>query len=171
MRPRVATLKPHVGIVTVVGTDHIRKFGSLDAIAAEKGELIASLPTDGLAILNADDARVLAMRQRSMARVVTFGRAPKADLRAFSVAAAWPQRLTLGIGWQGEFAVVNTQLVGEFWVSSVLAALACALEFGFSLAEAVPIIEAFQPLPARNSVHAMEEDRPSSSTRQRPHSA
>lgn len=61
---------PQVGIVTNVSEMHLATFGTLDAIAAEKGMLIEHLPVDGLAILNRDDARVWAMREHTHAQVI-----------------------------------------------------------------------------------------------------
>src|SRR5581483_2729288 len=57
--------RPQVGVVTMVGPVHMERLGTIDAIAEEKGVLPASLPADGVAVLNADDARVLAMRERT----------------------------------------------------------------------------------------------------------
>ena len=73
--------KPTVGVVTVVAGAHLEQFGSLDEVAAAKGELVACLPSDGCAVLNADDPRVAAMAERTGARVLTFGRA-SGDVRA-----------------------------------------------------------------------------------------
>ncbi len=61
---------PHIGIITNISESHLAYFGSLDAIAREKGTLVEALPPDGLAILNADDPRVWAMRARTRAQVV-----------------------------------------------------------------------------------------------------
>ena len=60
---------PQVGIVTNVSETHLAYFGSLDALAREKSVLIEALPPDGLAVLNMDDGRVWAMRERTRARV------------------------------------------------------------------------------------------------------
>jgi len=70
---------PRVAVVTTIEPAHLEAFGSLDAIAREKGDLVAALPADGLAVLNADDPRVLAMAARTSARVVTFGTCPEND--------------------------------------------------------------------------------------------
>jgi alanine racemase len=64
---------PSIAVVTTVEPAHLEAFGSLEAIAHEKGDLVAALPRTGLAVLNADDPRVLAMAERTNARVVTFG--------------------------------------------------------------------------------------------------
>ena len=64
---------PRYGVVLNVGHAHAGEFGGLDQVARAKGELVEALPADGVAILNADDPRVLAMAARTPARVVTFG--------------------------------------------------------------------------------------------------
>ena len=66
---------PRIAAVLNVGVAHIGEFGSVDAIAAAKGELVEALPADGVAILNADDPRVRAMAGRTRARVVLAGEA------------------------------------------------------------------------------------------------
>jgi UDP-N-acetylmuramoyl-tripeptide--D-alanyl-D-alanine ligase len=67
---------PRYGVVLNVGHAHAGEFGGLDQVARAKGELAEALPPDGVAILNADDPRVLAMAGRTAARVVTFSAAP-----------------------------------------------------------------------------------------------
>ncbi len=66
---------PRIGAVLNVGRAHAGEFGSIDAVAKAKGELVEALPAGsagGVAVLNADDPNVLAMAQRTPARVVTF---------------------------------------------------------------------------------------------------
>ncbi|MBN2621768.1 MAG: UDP-N-acetylmuramoyl-tripeptide--D-alanyl-D-alanine ligase, partial [Acidimicrobiales bacterium] len=78
-----AVARPHVGIVTRVAAVHTETFGTVDDVAKAKGELVASLPADGVAVLNAGDPRVAAMAGRTSARVVTFGAG--GDVRAEEV--------------------------------------------------------------------------------------
>ena len=63
---------PTIGVVLNVGSAHIGEFGSRDNIAKAKGELVEALPQSGVAVLNADDALVAGMADRTHARVVTF---------------------------------------------------------------------------------------------------
>ncbi len=64
---------PHVSVVLNVGHAHVGEFGSQEAIAQAKGEIVEALPQDGEAVLNADDPRVAAMASRTMAGITTFG--------------------------------------------------------------------------------------------------
>lgn len=77
--------RPEVGVVLAVHPTHLERAGSLAAIARAKGELPGALPADGLAVLNADDPLVAAMRDATAAVVRTFGLGPSADVRATEV--------------------------------------------------------------------------------------
>jgi UDP-N-acetylmuramoyl-tripeptide--D-alanyl-D-alanine ligase len=77
--------RPEVGVVLAVHPTHLERAGSVEAIARAKGELPAALPSDGLAVLNADDPRVAAMRDATAATVRTFGLGATADVRATEV--------------------------------------------------------------------------------------
>ena len=76
---------PRIGVVLNVGTAHVGEFGGRAAIATAKSELVAALPSDGLAVLNADDPAVRAMSAVTTARVVLVGEADDADVRAGDV--------------------------------------------------------------------------------------
>ena len=77
--------RPSLGVVLCVGHAHTGEFGGLAEVARAKAELPAALPAGGVALLNADDPLVLAMAGQTAARVVTFGRAPQATVRAHAV--------------------------------------------------------------------------------------
>jgi len=64
---------PQVAAVLNVGTAHLGEFGTREAIARAKGEILESLPSDGAAVLNADDPLVVRMATRTAAPVLTFG--------------------------------------------------------------------------------------------------
>jgi UDP-N-acetylmuramoyl-tripeptide--D-alanyl-D-alanine ligase len=65
-----------------VGTAHIAQLGSRDEIALEKGDLVAGMPPQATAVLNADDPRVAAQARRTAARILRFGSGGDADVRA-----------------------------------------------------------------------------------------
>jgi UDP-N-acetylmuramoyl-tripeptide--D-alanyl-D-alanine ligase len=146
-------LRPHIGVVTTVGTDHLRAFRTLEATAKEKGTLVERLPADGAAILNIDDPHIRAMIARTQARVVTFGLSPEADIRGSAVAACWPSRLTLTISYGKERMHIATQLIGEHWATSVLAAVACGITCGLDLEACAKALAGVEPVFARYSAH------------------
>ncbi|WP_219416606.1 UDP-N-acetylmuramoyl-tripeptide--D-alanyl-D-alanine ligase [Pseudonocardia nigra] len=124
-----AAVPPRIGVVLNVGSAHLGEFGSPAAIAQAKGELVEALPEDGVAVLNADDPAVAAMAVRTAARVVWFGRASDADVRAEDVGLeAGRARFTL-VAAAGR-ARVALPLVGEHHVGNALAAATVALELG-----------------------------------------
>ena len=135
-----AIAPPRIGVVLNVGSAHLGEFGSREAIAAAKGELVEALPAGGVAVLNADDPLVAAMAARTRARVRTFG--TRGDVRASEV------RLE---GGRARFLLNGTEpvalrLYGEHHVSNALAAAAVALELGMpprevaaALSEAGPV--------------------------------
>ena len=129
----VCTARADVGIVTNVGPTHLERFGTLDDTERIKGLLPANLPSDGLAILNADDPRVLDMARRTSADVLTFGRSADADLRASDVEALGFDGLHFELHHRGRSTTVHTPLVGEHQVMTVLAAAAVGLRAGLSL--------------------------------------
>ena len=77
--------KPNIGVVLTVGTAHIGEFGSRDAIAATKGELIESLGKDGIAILGTYDEYTPKMSTRHQGQVILFGKKTDVQVRAADV--------------------------------------------------------------------------------------
>lgn len=154
IREGVRILRPKIGIVTTVGSDHYKNFRGLEATALEKGTLVELLPESGTAILNADDPHVRAMASRARARVVLFGTGPEADFRAVEIAANWPERLALTVKHHDQEARIQTQFVGAHWVTSVLAAVACGIACGVELQVCARAIERFGPSFGRYSLHS-----------------
>jgi UDP-N-acetylmuramoyl-tripeptide--D-alanyl-D-alanine ligase len=128
-----AIAPPRLGAVLCVGHAHAGEFGGIENVARAKGELPAALPADGVAVLNADDPRVLAMAGRTAARVVTFGRAAAADVRAADVGSDQLGRATFRLEMAGGAAAVHLRLHGEHHVSNALAAAALAGELGLGV--------------------------------------
>jgi len=125
---------PRLGAVLGVGLAHAGEFGGLEAIAQAKGELVAALPADGIAVLNADDHRVAAMAARTRARVVTFGRSAGADVRAESVRPDEAGRPGFALVTPAGSAAVQLRLHGEHHVTNALAAAALAQQLGMPVA-------------------------------------
>lgn len=147
----LALVRPTVGVVTNIGGDHVAAYGSLDGVAEEKSKLVRSLPATGIAILNADDPRVLAMQSQFSGRTITYGMSRDAMLQGEGVESSWPDRLSFTVKWNGESARVQTQLCGSHWVPVVLAALATGVALGVPLRVAAAAVATVEPFEARMS--------------------
>ncbi|NUK73586.1 UDP-N-acetylmuramoyl-tripeptide--D-alanyl-D-alanine ligase [Streptomyces lunaelactis] len=126
---------PKVSLVLNVGTAHIGEFGGREQIAEAKGEIVECLPEDGVAVLNADDPLVRAMSSRTKARVVLFGEAADADVRAENVRLTEHGQPAFTLHTPTGCSDVTMRLYGEHHVSNALAAAAVAHELGMSVDE------------------------------------
>ena len=145
-----AVAPPRVGVVLNVGSAHLGEFGSPEAVATAKGELVEALPPadrGGVAVLNADDARVAAMASRTSARIVTFGRtAEPADVRAVDVRLDDAGRPRFRLVSPAGEAPVALRLIGMHQVSNALAAAAVGLELGATADQVVGVLGAAEPV-------------------------
>jgi UDP-N-acetylmuramoyl-tripeptide--D-alanyl-D-alanine ligase len=137
-----AIAQPRVAVVLNVGSAHLGEFGSREAIALAKQELVASLPPDVVAVLNADDERVAAMGNRTAARVVTFGVRSSADVRATDVRLdrlGRPSFDTLGQRFE-------LGIHGAHQVTNALATIVVGLEAGLRVSEIADALREFRPV-------------------------
>ena len=143
-----AVAPPRVAAVLNVGTAHFGEFGSREAIAQAKGEIVEALPADGTAVLNADDDLVAAMAARTAAQVVTFGGptdGPGPEVAVSEVTTDELGRQSFELVHRGSGATVHLAQVGAYQWRNAAAAAAMALAAGLdldtvaeSLADAVP---------------------------------
>lgn len=139
---------PRVGVVLNVGTAHLGEFGSREAIAAAKGELVEALPSGGRAVLNADDPLVAAMVTRTTAQAVTFGRTARADVAAERVELDDLGRPLFQLRTPNGSAPVHLQLRGEHLVPNALAAAAATLHYTSDIAAVAAGLSAAVPVSA-----------------------
>jgi UDP-N-acetylmuramoyl-tripeptide--D-alanyl-D-alanine ligase len=127
-----ALVPPDVSMVLNVGTAHLGEFGSRDAIAEAKGELVSALRPGGVAVLNADDERVAAMAALAPDRVLTFGTAD-ADVRLADLALDRLGRPTFSLSTADASVEVQLKLVGAHQATNASAVAAAALAVGLAL--------------------------------------
>ncbi len=129
--------RPHIGVVTNVGPSHLARLGSLERIAAAKQELVAALPADGIAILNADDPLVMNMAAHTRARVFTYGLSPDADLWADQINSEGLEGVRFVLHHRSETIHVKVPLLGRHSVHTALRAAAVGLTQGMHWGEIV----------------------------------
>jgi UDP-N-acetylmuramyl pentapeptide synthase len=156
MDPYTSILRPDIAVVTSIGSEHMRSFGSLEATRAEKAKLVRALPPTGLAVLNGDDPMVRSMATETRARVATFGFESQNDVRATDLELVWPEGSRFTIGAGGKRRSVTTRLLGWPMVYPLLAAVTVALFEGQDLDETLARLEALPQTPGRLEVIPLE---------------
>lgn len=145
--------EPTIGIITNAGAAHLEGFGSLQGVAAGKGELLQSLPADGVAVINADDAFATQWREaRSADAMLTFGFEQRADFMAHKVQSSGDAG-----GFRIEFDLVTPEgtrpatlkLAGLHNLRNALGAAAVASAAGATLDEIVAGLAAMRPVSGR----------------------
>lgn len=137
----VRMARPDVGIVLKVGLAHAGEFGGIEQTVRAKSEMVTDLLDTDVAVLNADDPRVVPMAGLTAARVVWFGLGERADVRATDIVvhARGTEFTVTAAG--GASARVRFGVLGEHHVMNALAATAAALELGVPLAQIVAALE------------------------------
>jgi UDP-N-acetylmuramoyl-tripeptide--D-alanyl-D-alanine ligase len=144
-----AIAQPNVGVITNIGTAHIEYLGSRAEIAREKGDLLAQLPADGVAVVDGDDPLALEQSRRSRARTLRFGRSADADVRAENV------RCLEGRGFHFDLCAPEGRIgaevagLGETAIDNALAAAAGALAAGAPLANLPVGLARYRPVAGR----------------------
>jgi UDP-N-acetylmuramoyl-tripeptide--D-alanyl-D-alanine ligase len=137
--------RPRVGVVTAVLPVHLERLGTIERIQQAKQELVEELPSNGVAVLNADDARVAEMATATSARVVRYGISGTAEVRAENISSRGLRGVHFDLLHAGQRRRVHLPLLGAHSVHAALAATAVALEEGFSLSDAAEALQRLSP--------------------------
>jgi UDP-N-acetylmuramoyl-tripeptide--D-alanyl-D-alanine ligase len=161
IRDMARLTRPHIGVLTAIGPQHLERFGDIETIEMAKFELLAALPADGIAIINNDDPRVrrLAATLRGP-EVCRYGidysdgnSGGDLDLRAADIEHGRDGLTFSLIDREGKRVTVKTRLIGLHNVSNILAAASVARAADVSLREIAGAIGRLQPVPHRLEVH------------------
>lgn len=139
-----ALVEPDIGVVLNVGEAHLGEFGSREAIAVAKGELVEA--ARGTAVLNADDPRVAAMAARTSARIVTFGSRQPADVRVEGLTLDGLGRPSFVLVTPAGSVPITLQLLGAHQATNAAAAAAAALAAGLESARIAEALNAVTSL-------------------------
>lgn len=123
-------VRPDWSIVTSVGSAHLVSFGDLEAVAMAKRELVEALQPDGVAILNYDDQRVRAMKQKTQARVLYYGLEDGAEVRGSAIGGDALDGHSFTLCYQDMNRRIQLQLPGKHGISTALAAASVGILAG-----------------------------------------
>lgn len=151
VRRRAAWVAPELAVITNIGESHLLRFGSRQAIADEKGELLRALPPTGVAVLNGDDDQCRRLAAAIPQPTRFFGLGRDCDYRATDL-----QSRVSGVSFQlhhaGERYPVHLPVFGRYQVQNALAALAVADWAGLDLRLASKRFASFQMAEQRGKV-------------------
>jgi UDP-N-acetylmuramoyl-tripeptide--D-alanyl-D-alanine ligase len=136
---------PAVSVVLNVGSAHLGEFGSREAIARAKAEIVEALGPQGVAVLNADDPLVARMADRTRGQVVTFGAGPAAQVRAADLVLDDRARPGFTLRTPAGDAPVQMAMVGEHMAANAVAAAAVAWHFGMPPGRIAELLSAATP--------------------------
>jgi UDP-N-acetylmuramoyl-tripeptide--D-alanyl-D-alanine ligase len=139
--------RPEIGVLTNVGKAHLESFGTIEAIAAAKGELLESLPSGGFAVINGDDSRCQAQGARARCPVIAVGEQSHNTMRATSIDVG-KQSLRFCVNG----ASFEIPAVGRHHVVGALAAIAIARELGINVSAISQGFSQFVPASGRCQV-------------------
>ncbi|MBQ2046955.1 MAG: UDP-N-acetylmuramoyl-tripeptide--D-alanyl-D-alanine ligase [Muribaculaceae bacterium] len=120
-------VKPHMGIVTAVGEQHLESFKSIENVQSTKFELIDALPQDGVGVVN-DDFEYVANREVKNVECIRYAVNETKNASYTAKDITYDEtgtRFTVVGG--GKELQLHTKLVGECNISNLIAAVIIAL--------------------------------------------
>ncbi|CAB4679529.1 unannotated protein [freshwater metagenome] len=147
---------PDIAAIVNIGSAHVGVVGTQEMVARAKGEIIAALPRDGIAVLNFDDAMVMEQADRTVARVVTCGEAVGSDIRATDVRLDDQARPAFTLVIEDLSVPVTLLYHGRHFVSNALVAAGIAFSLGVNIETIAMALRAATPASKwRMEVHQL----------------
>lgn len=142
-----------VCIINNIGPAHIEGFGNINGVANAKAEIIESLGSNGVAVLNRDDSFYeFLLKKAGQRKSISFGFSASANIRAENIQSRLDQQgfsTRFDLKTQDGCISVELKLAGNHNVKNALAAAAVALQFGIDLAAIKHGLEHMQPVTGR----------------------
>lgn len=152
---------PEVGVLTAVSPVHLDSFGSLEDLAAAKGELALALPDTGTLVSPAGVPEAATGRGRNFAQRITFGRGPEANLYATEISeqeSGLSFELHVRDGLEEHSVEVKTPVFGTHLVEPLLAAIGGARALGLSPEECAGGLARLRRTGLRGEVYRLRND-------------
>jgi UDP-N-acetylmuramoyl-tripeptide--D-alanyl-D-alanine ligase len=149
-----AIAAPRVGVVLNALPAHLLSMGTVEAVAAAKGELLYRISDGGLAVVNADDSRVASLSQNASARRISFG-IDRGEVRARDIKQMGLDGQQFLLTTPHGEATIHLKACGRHNVYNALAAVAALLE-KVELPTIVAGLEAFTPYKGRFQIERLD---------------
>jgi UDP-N-acetylmuramoyl-tripeptide--D-alanyl-D-alanine ligase len=148
---------PEIGILTAISPVHLDSFGSLEGLAAAKGELALALPETGTLVAPVNAPERATGSGRNLGRRITFAREGDADLVASGIEGR-EEGLRFVATIDRESAEIRSPVFGTHLVEPLLAALGGALALGLDLEVAAGGLSRLRRTGLRGDVYRLKDD-------------
>lgn len=153
MQQLLAIATPNVSVLTSIGFSHYEFFTDIETVAREKGYILQALSSDGTAVLNGDDERVLAQAPTVKGAVVTYGRGAQTVSLVEKVESFTDTPSTTLLVRTSHFSLsLRIPALGTPHVSAALAAVAVAEAMGVEESAIVRGLSVYRPVPGRLNI-------------------
>ena len=152
-------VRPHVAVITTIAPAHIENLGSMEAIAEAKAEIFAGLEPGGIAVIPADSEHFERLRLAALrmeAKVVSFGRAPHADMRLLDAIPSANGGSLVTCEFDAGRLCYTVAEPGDHWVINSLAVMAAVRAAGGDMAAAGLALAEMGGLKGRGARHGID---------------
>lgn len=147
-------IKPDLSLITNIGPSHLSSFGDLNTTANTKGEAYSDLKTDGIAVVNVDDAYApFLLSKLSSQKIITYSIHSKSDVTATEIKIN-PNNIEFNLVTDSDTIDISLPVLGVHNVLNAVAAAACAIGFGVNLTCIKQGLEKFAGVDRRLQVFA-----------------
>lgn len=160
MKKILGYAKPDISVITTLGETpvHIEYFKNPEELIGEKSRIIKILKPEGFAVLNADDKAISEIKEKTKARILTFGFSQEADLIASDYHIVFkkegekdiPEGITFKVNYKGN--IIPVRIFGAFGkqvVYAALSAIATGIALELNLVEMAELLSHYQSAPGR----------------------
>lgn len=145
---------PKYGILTRIGLAHLETFGSEETIQRTKFELIESLPSDGIGILNADDEKQLNYKIQNNCKILWIGiDNKKVDCYAKDIELSY-KGTKFNVKFKGDDKEYpfETKLLGRNNIYNILGGITLGKELGIKITDLQKAVKRIAPIEHRLSM-------------------
>mmetsp|Transcript_3761 Transcript_3761/g.2230 ORF Transcript_3761/g.2230 Transcript_3761/m.2230 type:complete len:470 (+) Transcript_3761:1105-2514(+) len=142
---------PDIGVILNICYAHIEGVGSIDGVMMAKGEILGEIKASGIAVLNADDQRIMKLAKKETSSVLFFGMSDKAQIRAYNIEKR-NMKISFELITPSGNVSINLPVRGDFMVYNALAAAAIGFCAGLSCEKIKAGLESFIPAKGRLNI-------------------
>lgn len=153
-------VRPNYGIITNIGTQHLKSFGSEQNIADTKFELMENLESDGVAVFNGDDNNSVKLYNKCTVanKLITGSREIENITTGYSFPSTSISGTKFNVKIHGRLIGVETKLLGKYVPSVICQCIAVAEHLGVSADDIVSAISELKPVKHRLQIIGEHEE-------------